>query len=151
MGNFRPLFRRYFRHFLTGNTSLKLPMTGFEVGSSIVWINLSANCATARVTRFGEISPLWQNFKSLWAIFLMVHLLFCKVLVQLWHFYAIGQIVIVVNGQRLNSYIATWSQNLQVNLVRWEFYWLEPLNGFGFLKHGPPTSFAVNCIAHWQN
>ena len=112
MGNFRPLFRRYFRHFLTGNTSLKLPMTGFEVGSSIVWINLSANCATARVTRFGEISPLWQNFKSLWAIFLMVHLLFCKILVQLWHFYAIGQIVIVVNGQRLNSYIATWSPGL---------------------------------------
>ena len=46
------------------------------------------------VTRFGEISPLWQNYKSLWAIFWMAYLVFGKPLYQLWHFYAMGQIAI---------------------------------------------------------
>ena len=53
------------------------------------------------VTRFGEISPFWQNFIS--------HGKFCKGLVFAWqyleptlpHFYALGHIFIVVNGQRL--------------------------------------------------
>ena len=55
------------------------------------------------VTRFGEISPLWQYFQSLWAIFWMVYLVFGKLLYLLWHFYATGQIGIAVNGQRLNN------------------------------------------------
>jgi len=61
------------------------------------------------VTRFGEISPLCQNFKSLWAIFWMSYLVFGKLLSRLWHFYATGQIFIVVNGQRLHSNKAIWS------------------------------------------
>ena len=55
------------------------------------------------MTRFGEILQLWQNFKSLWAIFGLFILLFGKLLYQLWHFYAAGHIFIAVNGQILNS------------------------------------------------
>ena len=58
------------------------------------------------VTGFGQISPLWPNFISLWAICWMAYLVYGKLLYQLWHFYATGQIVIAVNGQRLNSNIA---------------------------------------------
>ena len=61
------------------------------------------------VTRFGEILQLWQNCKSVWAIFGMAYLVFGKLLHQLWHFYAKLQIFIVVNGQRLNSNIAICS------------------------------------------
>ena len=61
------------------------------------------------VTRFGKISPLCQNFKSLWAIFWMFYLVFGKLLSQLWHFYATVQIAIVVNGNLLNHNIAIWS------------------------------------------
>ena len=61
------------------------------------------------MTRFGEISPLWQNFKSLWAIVWVAYFVFVKLLYQLWRFYANGQIVTAVNGQRLNSKIAIWS------------------------------------------
>ena len=46
--------------------------------------------APTSVTRFGEIATLWQNFKSLWAFFCTVYLIFDKLLYQLWHFYAIG-------------------------------------------------------------
>ena len=60
-------------------------------------------CVGRSVTRFGEISPLCQNFESLWAIFGMSHLVFGKLLSRLWHFYATGQLVILVNGYRLNS------------------------------------------------
>ena len=63
-------------------------------------------CDLSSVTRFGEILPLWQNLKSFWAIFWMAYLVFGKRLYQLRHFYATGQVVIVVNGQRLNSNIA---------------------------------------------
>ena len=48
------------------------------------------------VTRFGEI---WLNLNSLWAIFWIAYLVFGIVLYHLWHFYATGQIVKVVNGQ----------------------------------------------------
>ena len=51
------------------------------------------------MSRFDEISPLWQNFKSFWAICLMVYLVFGNFLYPLWHFYTTGQIVIVVVGQ----------------------------------------------------
>ena len=58
---------------------------------------------------FVKISPLCQNFQSLWAIFWMSYLVFGKLLSRLWHFYATGQIFIVVNGQRLHSNKAIWS------------------------------------------
>ena len=51
------------------------------------------------MSRFDEISPLWQNFKSFWAICLMVYLVFGNFVYPLWHFYTTGQIVIVVVGQ----------------------------------------------------
>ena len=44
------------------------------------------------VTRFGKISPLWQNFKGLWQ--------FVKDLFKPWQIpYVIGLILFVVNGQ----------------------------------------------------
>ena len=49
------------------------------------------------VTRFAEISPLWQQkLKSLGNFWIA-------------NSYATGQIIVVVNGQRLNSIIAIWS------------------------------------------
>ena len=51
-----------------------------------------------RVTRFVKISPLWQNFKSLWLFF---EGLFCiwQTLEPNWaNVFEIGQILIVVNG-----------------------------------------------------
>ena len=61
------------------------------------------------MTRFGEILPIWQNYKSLWTIFWMVYLVIGKHLYQTLAFYATGRIFIVVNGQRLNSNKAIWS------------------------------------------
>ena len=55
------------------------------------------------VTRFGEISPLWQNFKSLPK---MIDGLFSiwQILNLLWQIlYAIGMIYAVVSGQILNN------------------------------------------------
>ena len=39
----------------------------------------------------------------------MIDLVFGKLLYLLWHFYATGLIVIVVNGQRLNNNKVIWS------------------------------------------
>ena len=51
------------------------------------------------VTIFGEISPLWQNFTSLWLI-LEGLLNICQHFEPIWaHFDEIGQILIVANGQ----------------------------------------------------
>ena len=63
------------------------------------------------VTRFGEISPLCHNFKSFWAIFWMVYLVFGKFFYPLWHFYITGHIAIAVNGQRWNNNMAIWSHS----------------------------------------
>ena len=49
------------------------------------------------------------DFKIPWAIFWMVYLVFIKLLYSHWHFYVTGQIVIAVNGQRLNNNIPIWS------------------------------------------
>ena len=38
------------------------------------------------VTRFDKILPLWQNLKSLWAIFGIVDLVFGKLLYLRWQF-----------------------------------------------------------------
>ena len=60
------------------------------------------------MTRFGKISRIWQNFKCL-GIFWIAYLVIGNLLHQLWHFYAMGQIVKVVHGQRMNSIIDIWS------------------------------------------
>ena len=44
-----------------------------------------------------------NKIKSLWPIFRIAHLVFGKLVYQLWHFYATGQILIVVSGKILNS------------------------------------------------
>ena len=51
-------------------------------------------------------------------MFRIAYLVFGKLLHQLWHFYATGQIVIVVNGQRLNSIIAIWSHCRQLTFQK---------------------------------
>ena len=38
-------------------------------------------------TRFGEILPLWQNFKSLWSNFCRVNLTFAKKINQFGHIF----------------------------------------------------------------
>ena len=43
----------------------------------------NTNLTLTSVTRFGEILPLWQKFKSLWQI-LMIYFLFGKTLNLLW-------------------------------------------------------------------
>ena len=53
------------------------------------------------VSRFDEISPFWQNFKS-WAIILGLNVLRPI-------FNAIGQILIVANGLILANTLAIWS------------------------------------------
>ena len=61
------------------------------------------------VTRFGDISPFWQKFTSLWQI-LMVYFLFGKMLNLLWQICdIIGLIFIVAHGQILKNNIAIWS------------------------------------------
>ena len=54
-----------------------------------VWLDLT------KIHHFGEI--LYAIGKFLNAF------IFCKLLYQLWHFYAYGKIIIVVNCQRLNN------------------------------------------------
>ena len=57
------------------------------------------------VTRFGEISPLWQNCTSLWQFF-EGFLIFGKIVNLLCqHFYSIGQKLIVVKGQIVKELI----------------------------------------------
>ena len=53
----------------------------------------------ARVTRFGEISPLWQKFTSRWQIFLFGKML--SILEEMCEI--IGLIFIVANGQILKN------------------------------------------------
>ena len=54
------------------------------------------------MTRFGEIWPLWLNFKSIWH-FLKLNVLFGQILNILKILNGFGQIVIAVNGQILNK------------------------------------------------
>ena len=50
------------------------------------------------VTRFGEISPLWHDYKIIGQFF-KVYLVFGKMLILLWQkCYAIGQVFIVVDS-----------------------------------------------------
>ena len=72
---------------------------------------------TSSVTRFGKISPLGQNFKSL-GQFLKAYLVFGKIVSILGQiFYAFMQIYIVTNGQILiNNNFAIWSHCRHVPL-----------------------------------
>ena len=64
------------------------------------------------MTRFGEISPLWQKFISVWQIF-DIYYLFSKLLSLLWQIcYIIGLIFIAANGQILKSNLTIWSHCL---------------------------------------
>ena len=72
--------------------------------------NFWSQACAGSVTRFGEISPLWQNFKSL-GNFLNGLFSIWQTFVPTLAFYATGQIVLVVNGQRFknNKNSAIWS------------------------------------------
>ena len=66
------------------------------------------------MTRFGEISPLWQKLRNVWQ-YLKVYLVFGKVVKPLWdNFYSSGKnIFIVVNGQilkKLSDHLVTLSE-----------------------------------------
>ena len=80
--------------------------------------NLLADSLT-QVAAFQPVCPDWAKIRKLWLYlkvfghFCRVYLIFGQRLNQLWHFYAIGQIVIVVNGQILNNIIAIWSHCFQ--------------------------------------
>ena len=54
------------------------------------------------VTRLGESSPLWPDFKSLWQ-FLSISQPNGQILNLLWYFFGVGQIFIFVNCQILNK------------------------------------------------
>ena len=64
------------------------------------------------VTRFCQILPLWPKNQSIWE-FLRVYLVFGIFRTSLANYYAIGQIVIVLNGQnieKLSSHPVTLSR-----------------------------------------
>ena len=62
------------------------------------------------VTRFGEISPLWQNFTILWQISDSLFCIWQSLLSLLWKiWYIIGLILIVANGQILKNNLTIWS------------------------------------------
>ena len=70
------------------------------------------------MTRFGKISPFWQNLQSL-GQFLKVYLLFGKILDKLWQIKnVIGQVFIDVNGQMLKNKLANWSHCLGSEIGR---------------------------------
>ena len=66
------------------------------------WVKLVDNS----VTKFGQFGKILKAFGQ---FFWMVYLIFGRLLYQLWHFYVNGQIVIVVNRQRLKNNTAIWS------------------------------------------
>ena len=73
------------------------------------------------VTRFGEILPLWHNFKIL-GKFLWVCLVFDKILLlHCQKCYGIGQIFIAVDGQIIWNHWAIWSHCLQITMISIHF------------------------------
>ena len=64
----------------------------------------------SRATRFGEISPLWQNLIKVFGNFSGVNLVFGKIWDLFGHIlYAIEQIFIERNGQILTNTVDIWS------------------------------------------
>ena len=106
-------FQQFFFSLQSIKVSQSLPFNSFKTTklyfllkwSSIILITFNGTFVRHSVTRFGKISPLWQNFKSLGNF---LNVLF-SIWHTFWHFYATGQIFVVVNDQILNSYKAIWS------------------------------------------
>ena len=59
--------------------------------------------AANSVTRLGDFCQRGEILKVFGQLFGMAYFVFGKLLYPLWHFYATGQIFIVVNGQRWNT------------------------------------------------
>ena len=72
--------------------------------------SLQRNCKADdcnSVTRFGEISPLWQNFKSLW-LFFEDYFLLAKI------FTSIGQIFMILDKFWMFFMAQSWKDNLTI-------------------------------------
>ena len=85
------------------NVRLNMPMDGSEPKSSSV---------RNGVTRFAEISPLWQHFESLWQFLIRGggYWVFCQIVNQCWQmFWAIWQIFIVKMAKYWKKIVAIWS------------------------------------------
>ena len=86
------------------NSSLHRPISFRLICIYLILMYLS------NVTRFGEISPLWQHFNRLWENFDMVLIWY---LVNFWNyfenFYANVSNFNYINGQILKNHIAIWS------------------------------------------
>ena len=78
--------------------------------------------STDSVTRFGEISPLWQKFSSAWPIFDGLSLI-CQnskpTLANLFHYF--GLIFIAANGPILKYNLTIWSHCQKTNTLNMHF------------------------------
>ena len=73
------------------------------IRQSVTWL------FNTSVTRFGEISPLWQNFKSLW-LFLRVYFVLGKILNPTGHIFRIlGKFSLFLLAQYWRNNLAIWS------------------------------------------
>ena len=125
--------------FLDGDDAL-VTLSGMYEQMKQHGFNLTyARCvclSSSSVTRFDEISPLWQNILRLWQ-----------------KFYVIGLNFFVVNGQTLNSYLAIWSlcDFIEFILITSDLFWypstsfdiLRPLLISSDLFWYPSTSFDI--------
>ena len=125
--------------FLDGDDAL-VTLSGMYEQMKQHGFNLTyARCvslSSSSVTRFDEISPLWQNILRLWQ-----------------KFYVIGLNFFVVNGQTLNSYLAIWSlcDFIEFILITSDLFWypstsfdiLRPLLISSGLFWYPSTSFDI--------
>ena len=66
-------------------------------------------CIEASVTRFGEISPLWQHLKVFGQFLAWYILYYANFCIYFGNFYTTRQLLIAVNGQRLKNNLAIWS------------------------------------------
>ena len=91
----------------------------------------------------------YQNLKTLWAFFWMSYSVFGKLLCQLWHFYATGQIVIVVTSHILNSNIGSHLVtllSLSLSRIGTHLHILE----YSLLQHSSTISFFLSSHTHVQ-
>ena len=74
----------------------RLQLDSFNVKFSRHFFEMFRLSSTNSTTRFGEISPLWQNFESLWLLFEGLFRIGLNFEPNWSHFSDIGQIFIVV-------------------------------------------------------
>ena len=87
---------------LAKNLVLGTYLNRYMIRAQIVHVNVE-NFIAGNVTRFGEISPLWHNFKII-GNFMRVKLVFGKLLNLLWKIQcAFGPIYVVVSAQTLRK------------------------------------------------